>query len=207
MRKDLTDMVFGKLTVIKFDHQKKSDYSLYWLCRCECGNEKIINGHSMKTGMQKSCGCERNKTQFVRKHGLSNTYEYLCWIGIKARIKNADGNHSQYVLKGITMDEEWQISFEAFLSHIGNAPTRKHTVDRIDNSGNYEPGNVRWATRKEQNRNLDKNVILEYNGEKKCAAEWSEIFGFKENLIYNRLKAEWPVEKILSTPVRIRKYK
>lgn len=207
MRIDLTDKIFGKITVLKFHHQKMPCYSLYWECICECGKICIINGHSLKTGLQTSCGCGRDKTKFKKTHGKIHTYEYVCWMGMKARCKNLDGKKPSYKRKNIQVCNKWLNSFETFLEDMGEAPTKKHTVERIDNFGNYCKENCRWATRKEQNRNFERNKLLTYNGETLCQADWTERLGFKENTIGNRLRSGWSLEKAITTPVRKRSTK
>lgn len=188
-RKDLTGMTFGMIKVLSFHHQKMPCYSLYWECLCECGKKCIVNGHSLKTGLQYSCGCQRDNKKFKRKHGKIHTYEYTCWMGMKARCKNLKGKNNTYEKKGIKVSPEWLADFNTFLSDMGQAPSPKHTVDRINNDGDYCKENCRWATNKEQMRNYSKNVRLTFEGKTLCAVEWAELLGFKENLIYNRLKA------------------
>lgn len=199
---EMSGRKFGDLTVIKLSNKKGYENALYWTCKCKCGNIKDILGTSLRKGFSKSCGCGMSKTQFKRTHYKSGTFEYLCWLGMKARVKNADGEHGTYVEKGIIVCDRWNNSFENFLSDIGEAPTKKHTVDRINNKGNYEPGNCRWATRSEQNRNLDSNRIITFNGKTMCVAAWAELLGVHQNLLYNRLSAGWSNEKTLSTPKR-----
>ena len=84
------------------------------------------------------------------------------------------------------MCKEWCNSFESFLAHVGKRPSPLHSIDRIDNDKNYEPGNVRWATKKEQSRNRNNNNLVEYNGEKKCLAGWADALGIKASVLYGR---------------------
>ena len=99
-----------------------------------------------------------------------------------------------YFERGIEVCDEWKGDggFEHFLAHVGRRPTAKHSLDRVDNSKGYEPGNVRWATRRQQQRNMRSNLVLTIDGETKCLAEWAEESPVSENTIYYRLKRGWP---------------
>lgn len=99
------------------------------------------------------------------------------------------------------MCDLWRRSFEAFIADVGNKPTPEHTLDRIDTNGDYEPANVRWATRKQQARNTRANHRLTFNGETLCLAEWAERMGFKYSTIVMRLKLGWTVEQALTAPL------
>lgn len=192
--------IFGDLTVIHLSEKRGYEGALIWTCKCKCGTLKDILGTSLRKGFTNSCGCGMKKTQFEATHRLSGTFEYTCWLGMKARCKNADGEHEAYTIKGIKVCKRWNKSFEAFLEDMGNAPTKKHTVGRKDNNGDYSPTNCRWETRTEQNRNLDTNRILIFNGKSMCVAAWAELMGVHQNLLYNRLAAGWDTERTLTTP-------
>ena len=134
--------------------------------------------------------------QATRDRGM--TKEYQAWVGIKQRCTNPNyAAWHRYGGRGITMCAEWVDSFEAFYSHIGDAPTAKHTVDRIDNNRGYEPGNVRWATRKEQSNNISSNTWVEHGGKRMTWAQWAEHLGVPYNLLLTRVKKRLPLEKIL----------
>lgn len=97
--------------------------------------------------------------------------------------------------------DRWRNSFEAFLADMGQRPSAKHTIDRINNNGNYEPGNCRWADIKTQNRNTRVNRVLEFRGESRCLTEWAEMFGLPDATIQYRLDVMgWDVDKALTTP-------
>lgn len=118
--------------------------------------------------------------------------EYDIWVQIKDRCYN-ENNHAykNYGGRGIAMCEEWRNNFQAFYVSIGPRPTPKHTLDRLNNEGNYEPGNVKWATRIEQARNTRKNVNLTIDGITRCVADWATVTGTSPQTIYTRRKAGW----------------
>ncbi len=119
-------------------------------CRCDCGNEKFVNSGSLRRGMSKSCGCqvaEKCGNRF-RTHGKSRTKEFFCWGGMLWRCKK----DPLYTERGIKVCERW-LKFENFLADMGPIPDGKNSVDRINNDGDYEPGNCRWSDPKEQANN------------------------------------------------------
>lgn len=137
-------------------------------------------------------------------HGMARTSEYRIWTGMKQRCENEkQTGFKDYGGRGIRVCEEWsgEGGFELFFAHIGRRPTTRHTVDRIDNSRGYEPGNVRWATRKEQLRNTRRNVFITLDGETLTAAEWIERKGLRRDVVYSRLKKGWDPTEAITRPV------
>jgi hypothetical protein len=106
--------------------------------------------------------------------------------------------------RGIEVCNEWRNSFEAFFRYIGPRPSPNHTIDRIENNRGYEPGNVRWATRKEQNRNSRNNHLIRFNNQIHCMTEWAEILGIKRETIKDRIRAGWPIDKAFNNQKRSR---
>lgn len=165
MRTDITGHEFGRLTALSFaryDNQSRA----YWLCHCRCGKEKIIRSGHLSSGRTKSCGCYRQQKTSERfqgrqdgiTHGLSETKVYRTWDKVHQRCYNSNnkGFHN-YGGRGITVYWRWHRDnpkgFLNFVHDMGHPPSLKHSIDRIDNDGNYEKSNCRWATAKEQNNN------------------------------------------------------
>lgn len=143
----------------------------------------------------------------VRKHGHASKYgatrTYRSWQSMRERcLKPTHVFYPHYGGRGIQISQAWS-DFAVFLADMGERPAGC-SLDRIDNSGNYEAGNCRWATRKEQNRNTRSNLLIEFSGTKRCVAEWSEITGLSKVCIRLRILAGWSAEKALSTPPRQR---
>lgn len=139
-----------RLSLIRYSHTNKHSKKVY-LFKCVCGNEKLALLSEVKSGHVKSCGCLVKDT--VTKHGMANTREYQTWADMKGRCFNT--NHNQYKDwggRGITVCERWKDSFINFYNDMGNKP-HKMSLERINNDGNYEPSNCKWATQSEQNKN------------------------------------------------------
>lgn len=137
------------------------------------------------------------KGQFVKIHGMVFTSEYRSYTSMKKRCLNPDEKHVKYA--NVFICKRWIDSFQAFFDDMGPKPTPKHTIDRIDNSKGYEPGNCRWATQAEQNRNYSQNRVIEFNGRKQCITAWAEEIGIHRHRIYQRLNRGWSIEKTLTT--------
>jgi len=191
---DKTGFNSGRLTVINeigsfYSGKKKV---IFWLCKCECGNEiKLASG---AIGTTKSCGCyQKEKVGSINKrHGEANkTKENKLWFSIKQRCYNPNNiSYKDYGGKGITVCDRWLNSYEDFLSDIGRAPTPNHSIDRINVFGNYEPGNCKWSNSKEQNNNRKSNVILEHNGVRLTMKQWSEKLGIDYRKLHKAIKYE-----------------
>lgn len=159
-------------------------------CICDCGVVKEYRLHSLRTGNTRSCGCfvKENVGVGPKKHGLSESCEYRIWQGMKRRCRAVgDACYRHYGGRGIKVCERWSASFEAFYEDMGPRPSDKHSIDRINNDGDYEPSNCRWATSKEQSRNKRVNYLVEHNGKIKCVAEWAEEYGVNPVTLYHRL--------------------
>lgn len=125
---------------------------------------------------------------------------YDVWIGIKSRCLNPNApGYQNYGGRGIKMCERWQESYQAFVDDVGDRPSARHTLDRINNDGDYEPGNVRWATYGEQRRNMRNNVWIEWNGERMIAPDWAKRLGISTQSMSYRLR-HWPLEEAMTRP-------
>lgn len=171
-------MVFGYLTVIEQLEYKTRFGRVLCKCKCRCGNEKIIVWDNLKNNLTKSCGCYK-KEEKEKKYSKLNTSiksaEYTTWRGIKDRcykLKNI--NYHNYGGRGILMCDRWFNSFECFYNDMGKRPSSKYSIERIDNDGNYEPLNCKWATREEQDRNRRTNVWIEYDNRKMILFDWAK---------------------------------
>ena len=161
---DETGHRYGGLVVIQKVESPKKILGASWLCQCDCGSTIIVQGGTLRAGHQTSCGCGKHKRESVTKHGMSGTPEYKTWWGMICRC-NHRGNTAfrNYGARGIKVAEEWQDSrmgFINFFNHVGEKPSLEHSLDRINNDGDYRPGNVRWATPKEQTENRRKYCTL-----------------------------------------------
>lgn len=208
---DLTGQQFGRLTVL--EHKGRDENrNQFWLCKCECGNEKIIRSANLKSGNTKSCGCLNNEMLPKRsksniKHGMCNTRIYNIWSGLKSRC-NYKGNDSyqSYGARGIKVCKEWEKDFISFYDWaMQNDYNDNLSLDRIDNNGDYEPGNCRWATEIEQKNNTSYNTVLDYRGEKLTMAEIARKYNVNYDMFIRRIQRGWDIERAINEPSKRRK--
>ena len=166
----------------------------------------------VQSGHTKSCGCFRRQVTSERSiiHGMHGTPEYFAHNAILQRCFNKKlKQYKDYGGRGVTVAPEWvgKGGFDRFLAHVGPRPSPRHSLDRFpDNDGNYEPGNVRWATSKEQTRNQRSNNRIEWNGKSMILSDWAkELRMTRTTLSYRINTVGWPIEKAFTTPVSTRR--
>ena len=208
---DLVGQKFGRLIVLKRMDNDKWGH-LRWLCKCDCGKKIIAQGHHLKDNHTQSCGClakeqliERSTTHgHTTRRNISKTY--VSWLHVIQRCTNPnDKRYKDYGGRGIKVCKRW-MKFENFLEDMGEPPTDEHSINRIDNDGNYCKENCEWSTRKEQGRNKRNNLYFTYKNKTQLLIQWAEEYQIPYSVLWDRLfKLGWSIEKALATPVQKRK--
>lgn len=201
---------FGRWVVLADTHHSQdADGNYVWLCRCDCGTTRTVPAVRLRRGKSNSCGCLRRERQ--TKHGAAARANgaditYRAWSAMIYRCHNESSpNYPDYGGRGIQVCERWRNSFHAFVADVGRRPSQDYSIDRFpDNNGNYEPGNCRWATHTQQQRNKRSNKLIEYAGEIHCVADWAERVGLPVRCLALRLRKGWDVGRALTTPRTIR---
>lgn len=195
---DLTGRKFGRLIVLKRVANSKYGKAM-WLCKCDCGKEKIIFGYNLKNGHTKSCGCLKRKHGHKTRTKVSKTYN--SWYSMIQRCTNPnDTAYHNYGGRGITVCKRWR-KFANFLKDMGEVP-KGHQIDRVDNNKGYCKSNCRWVTAKINNRNRRNNRLITHNWKTQCISAWAEQTGLSKGVIVWRLNHGWSIAKALTTPVR-----
>lgn len=210
--KDLTGHKFGRLTVLQRVESDKNRKSKY-LCRCDCGNEKVVLATELRNGHTKSCGCLHKETSTERivslntTHGQTKTRLYNILKGMKQRCYYPKSiNYHDYGGRGITVCDEWlgENGFQNFYDWAySNGYSDELSIDRIDNNGNYCPENCRWATIEEQANNKRKNVLYSYNGETLTLRRLAQKYNIRADTLQYRIKKlGWSVKDAIETPLQ-----
>lgn len=196
---------FARLTAVCEAKERSKGGNYIWECRCECGTVVHVLSTCLFSGRSKSCGCLSRDLLIERstRHGAAarggRTPAYQAWKAMRSRCHSpTNQDYKEYGGRGIVVCEEWRNSFEAFLRDMGE-PSTGLSLDRFpDNNGNYEPGNCRWTTSKNQGRNKRNNRLITFNGITAPLSEWAETTGLTITTIYTRFRKGYSVEKILS---------
>lgn len=202
--KDLRGVLFGRLTPIRYLFTNENRQAV-WECQCSCPAKtlKNVSTPNLEKGTTKSCGClyKESRKTICRTHGGYYEPEYGNWRGMMKRCYNPRHvSYPEYGAKGIIVCARWH-DYNLFKLDMGPRPSPEHSLDRYPNrEGNYEPGNVRWATRQEQQNNLKSNVHLTLNGETLTQAGWTHKLKWHPSKIKNRRRAGWSDERTLTTP-------
>ena len=195
--------VYGRLTVLREAPERRtpgSPNTSVWECSCSCGKRCYPQGRSLKKGVTQSCGCLHK--EIIKKcnntHGLCETITYSCWAQMLSRCRNPKtAGYADYGGRGIKVCERWH-SFENFYADMGERPSKKHSIDRINNDGNYEPGNCRWATIYEQLDNRRSTIWVTYRGVKMPLRVFCDNYDLPYAATKGRLKDGWSLDWIKS---------
>lgn len=197
--KDMTGLRFGRLTVIYRCSTNSGDGAVRWICSCDCGGASVAVGRNLRSGSSTSCGCQKgNKT-----HGARHTPEYEIWKAMRARCENSNNKGwKNYGARGIVVCDRWKY-FENFLADMGLRPAGL-SIERVDNNGNYEPGNCKWGTRVEQSRNRRNCRYVMKDGERLTFAEAARLIGISPGA-FARRKGAWHIDRDVFEPPQRRK--
>ena len=202
----MVGLKFNRWTVLSH-HGSNKWGSRIWLCRCECGTERVVAQGDLKRGHTKSCGCYGKEVAVERHltHGMTRTKVYDTWCHMKSRCMNvSDVAYRYYGARGIAIHDTWVNSFETFLQDMGEPPSAASQIDRIDNEGDYSPYNCRWVTQTENCRNRRSNHNITIGHETMCLTEWSERIGMPSRVLRERIvRRGWTVARAFNTPVRV----
>lgn len=192
--------VFGRLLVVATG-QIPNTYRYYAVCQCECGAPPLrVRFDGLTSGVTTSCGCIHRDV--ITTHGLTESPHYSRWKGMMRRCydeKNAA--YKNYGGRGIKVHELWH-DVAQFSASLPSGYFQGAHIDRINNDGDYEPGNIRWSTPKQNSVNKRNTKLLTFNGKTQSQHEWAEELGVTDKIIYDRINnSGWTVERALSTPV------
>ncbi len=198
---DLTGMRVGRLTVMALaDSNARTSRDSFWHCICDCGVETVVGSYNLRNGKSRSCKCLQRDTVVATftRHGDAPmgaaAPEYQVWASMIQRCQaTSDHGYKNYGGRGIKVCARWK-DYANFLADMGRRPTTGHQIDRIDNDGNYEPDNCRWATRREQMNNFRRNRRIAVSGENMTIAQAARRFGVNVGTLRSRLNRGVPPE-------------
>lgn len=187
--KDKRGERYGILTILSKDSVRSVPGQCYVTVQCDCGEVKSVRYASLRSGRTVSCNCLKKTYGLLHGHNRAEqrTAEYKAWDSMLSRCNRPSAKYyNDYGGRGISVCARWSL-FTNFLSDMGNRPSPKHSLDRINNEGNYGPDNCRWATTLEQSENKRSNIVFEINGVSKCLSAWCRQFGVDYMKVYNRV--------------------
>jgi hypothetical protein len=191
---DMIGRKYGSIEVMAYSHKSTSG-SHYWLCKCACGNEKLVQKSNLESGRTKSCGCEKGERISQRRltHGLTRTRVHTIWTDMKQRCLNPNApDYPRYGGRGIKLCQAWH-SFDYFYEDMGEPPEGT-TLNRINNDGDYEPGNCEWAAAEIQQNNRRTSRRILHMGFDWTLAQWSRYSGTPARIISWRIEHGWSVK-------------
>jgi hypothetical protein len=193
----------GRLTVVRRAENTK-DGLARWSCKCACGRKTIMTGVLLRSGQVKGCGCMVGV--HLKKHhwfegNIKDHPLHSVWQAMKSRCKYKSTRGFKYWGgKGVRVAVRWQKSFRAFVNDVGLPPNdgRRYTLERKDGSGDYTPGNVKWATYREQAQNKSNNRMLTFRGKTMCLMQWAREMNIPRDRLNQRIRKGWSVERALT---------
>jgi hypothetical protein len=198
---DLSGQRFGRL-VAKFVLPSPTNKRVCWHCACDCGKTHLVAAKHLRSGRIRSCGCLNNECRAnrVRTHGCSDTSLYEIWQTMIKRCHNPKAKKfPDYGGRGISVCDRWRRSFADFAADVGDRPEGS-SLDRKDNNGNYEPGNVRWATATEQSNNKRNTILITHDGITMSLKQWSVKIGIRYSTLYARHRKGLALRTIAERP-------
>lgn len=202
---DISGKQFGRLFVLGPIPPVDGSGRKRWACHCDCGSFMVARSGELRRGDTTSCGCAKKAALTTHGQSIQRTRSYTTWDGMIQRCTNPrNKKYHLYGGRGILVCEPW-LTFEQFFADMGERPEGL-TIDRINPDGNYEPSNCRWATAKEQNRNLRTNIMLTHDGETLTIAEWTERTKLGRNTIWGRLQRGWSSERAITEPPQLNQW-
>lgn len=200
--KRLEGQRFGRLVAVK-EVGRTNNGNAKWLCKCDCGGQKVVASYALRIGRTQSCGCIKAEQNYAKgTHHETGSPIYKLWSCVKNRCYNQnDPKYPQYGGRGITVCDEWKTNYESFRDWCQDNGYKKGlTIDRVNVNGNYCPQNCRFSTQKVQQNNRTNNHLLSFRGETHTMAEWSDILGIPYRRLEHRINRGWSAERALTSP-------